>query len=576
MKKIYFLATMLLIGVAATAQYSEISKYATNYADAPAERPNLYQDRAPGDIINGYSYDFDTPANWDVGTSAWVIGPNGPAGFFSSGMGPITSTSGVDFALMDADGNTGSHVIDLVPTLDFTGYTNVALEFESYFRHFQGQCYFEISINGGTTWTTYQVHQNVLLNESTANPELVSVNISGVAANEAAVNLRFRYESGDDYAWMIDDVAFVEGYDNQLILDAEYMSAGTFGYDYYLVPSSQIMDVTFGADVSNNGLNDQTNTTLMVNIDGGGTYTQTSATATVPAFSSDSLEITTAWTPSGAGSYVVDYLVGSADYTDQAAEDNDDTLETITVGGNVYARDNGVPTGAVSYLGTPPAPPTVMCNNYEIAGDITIGKIQVGISATSVEGEQMYVELRKWNGADYVFEAQSIDHTIGAGEPGTVITLDLTSPVPLVAGDDILLCAGHYGSDDVWFLEAQTAFGAIIYNDGAASQQNSVFIIRGEEVFTGIDEEEAITGLNMYPNPADKATQLTYNVVNEANVAMTITDLSGKVVYTENFGSQTKGEYQVELSTQEFSNGVYFYTLTVGEYSQTKKFVVSH
>src|SRR5690606_8142236 len=131
----------------------------------------------------------------------------------------------------------------------------------------------------------------------------------------------------------------------------------------------------------------------------------------------------------------------------------------------------------------------------------------------------------------------------GAGDPGSLVTLELQNPVSVVTDDVIMIGAGHYGSDGVTIATAQAAEGAIIYNDGQPTTQNSVFIVRAEEVFLGIEENEAITGLNIYPNPADKYTLLTYNVNSENNVSLTVTDLSGKVVYTENFGSQVKGQY---------------------------------
>jgi hypothetical protein len=65
-------------------------------------------------------------------------------------------------------------------------------------------------------------------------------------------------------------------------------------------------------------------------------------------------------------------------------------------------------------------------------------------------------------------------------------------------------------------------------------------------------------------------------MANEGNVELTVTDLSGKVISIENFGSQTAGAYSVNLNTVDFANGVYFYTLNVDGEKATKKFVVSH
>ena len=91
-----------------------------------------------------------------------------------------------------------------------------------------------------------------------------------------------------------------------------------------------------------------------------------------------------------------------------------------------------------------------------------------------------------------------------------------------------------------------------------------------------MDEEVAVSGMSVYPSPARDIANLVYNLNNEADVVLTITDLTGKVVMTENYGSQTKGTYKVDLNTTDFANGVYFYTVNVNGKKSTKKFTVSH
>jgi hypothetical protein len=575
MKKIYFFASMLMFSSLTVAQTFPAQKSMMSNDGVEASRPLTNSNRAAGDVI-GSTFTFDTPSNWTIG-SEWVIGPDGPTGFYSGGMGIINSTSGVDFALIDADGFSGSAVMTMANSVNLTGYLNVAFQFESYFRHFQGQCFFEIS-NDGTTWTTFPVHELVLLNENTENPEIVSVNISSVAANQATVWARFRYESADDYAWMIDDVAFIEGYSNNLILAETYMSAGNEGLDYYMIPTSQIMDFTYGAKVQNNGSVDQTNTNLTVKVNDGSSdiYNQSSATATVTAFLTDSFEVSaTAWTPPGPGTYTTDYLINSADFTDEAPNDDDDTLLEITVGGNVYARDNGLISGSVGYLGNNPV--NTICGNYfEFAGNFSLGKVQVGLSDQSGVGENIYLDVRKWDGTDFVFVTGSSDYTITSSDLGALAEIELQDVVDVVAGDVLMIGAGHYASSTIRFLEGQTAPGAVIYNDGAASQQNSVFMIRAVEVFAGVDEIASASGVSMFPNPANNETSLNYNLNASANVAMEIVDVNGKVVFTENFGQQETGSYKFDVSTANLSNGLYVYSIFVDGVATTKKFVVSH
>ncbi len=580
MKKNYILAMLMISGAYSFAQLNQELPALKSKSVEPINRTVDAGDRAPGDVI-GEIMDFSDPTNWiinndEVDGEGWVIGPDGPSGFFSGGMGAISSTSGGNFALFDADGNAGTGTITMADPVDLTGIDVVAIEFESYYRNFTGQAFVEISIDGGTTWTSYQVHEFLPLNESTANFEFVSINISALAAGESDVRVQFKYVSTDDYAWMVDDVRFAEGYSNQLILGQTYFSGGEGAWDYYMIPSSQATEYTFGARVSNGGVIDQTNTSLNVVANDGGAdvYDELSAPVTVDALTNDSLQLLTAMTFPASGSYVLDYAVASADFVDEAPSDNVRTLEPIMVGTDLYARDNGVPTGSVGFLGATPVT-TVCANFFEFFGDFSFGAVEVDISDESGVGEQIYVEIRRFDGTEYVFEASSDDYTLEAGDPGSTVRIQLDDIINCSDGDAFAVGVGHYGSSTIRFMTAQTAEGAVIYNEGAASQQNSVFMIRLAEEFSSVDENEALTGLDIYPNPAVNQANIVYNLSNEAAVNIKVTDVSGKVILTENLGSQVAGQYTKNINTAEMAEGVYFYTLTVDGEQTTKKLIVS-
>lgn len=578
MKKIYYLASFLALSGMSFAQHAESLLATKTISINTGVHSTGSFDRNPGDVI-GSVMTFANPADWVIDNTAtspggWVIGTLAPDGPFSGGMGTIASTSGGNFALFDADGTTGQATIRMANSIDLSLVGNVALEFESYYRNFQGDAFVDISTNG-TTWTSYPVHALLPLNESTENPELVSINISAVAANQGTVWARFRYISADDYAWMVDDVAFVEGFSDNLILTQPFMSSGTEALDYYKIPESQIMPTTFGAWIENNGVNDQNMTILNVVANDGTSdvYDQSSTGVTVPAFSLDSLAVTTAWTPV-LGSFDVT-LSTSSSGTEQSPLDNEMILEPITVGGIVYARDNGVATGSVGYLGSTPVP-TSMGNYYEFAGDFLLGKIQVGIGASSTVGEPIYADVRVWDGTDFVFAGLTSDHEIVAGDLGNIITLTIDgAPISCQAGDVYYVGAAHYGGG-ARFQTAQVAEGAVIYNDGAASQQNSVFIVRLEEVYLGMEESSKLETFAAYPNPASANVTFNYTLTTTAPVSLILTDLAGKVVSAEDFGTQHEGNYSTVVNTSALSNGVYFYTLTVDGISQTDKLTIAN
>lgn len=92
---------------------------------------------------------------------------------------------------------------------------------------------------------------------------------------------------------------------------------------------------------------------------------------------------------------------------------------------------------------------------------------------------------------------------------------------------------------------------------------------------TGIDEEEAGATVKAYPNPAKDFTTIEYTLRENANVAISMTDLTGKIVYSNDLGKRDAGTSNVIVNTSELSNGVYMYTLTVNNKKVTRRIIVN-
>ena len=90
--------------------------------------------------------------------------------------------------------------------------------------------------------------------------------------------------------------------------------------------------------------------------------------------------------------------------------------------------------------------------------------------------------------------------------------------------------------------------------------------------------------LQNYPNPFTPETWIPYRLAEDASVTLTIYDLSGHVVRTLNAGHRIAAAYESESKAiywngrndmgERVASGVYFYTLTVGHYSDTRKMVI--
>ncbi len=95
---------------------------------------------------------------------------------------------------------------------------------------------------------------------------------------------------------------------------------------------------------------------------------------------------------------------------------------------------------------------------------------------------------------------------------------------------------------------------------------------------TGVTEKRVstISVSSLYPNPTQDVINVELNLTQSANVAVTITDVAGKLVQTVANKSLPNGASMLPLSTLALQNGIYFMTLNVNGQSVTHRFVVAH
>ena len=87
-----------------------------------------------------------------------------------------------------------------------------------------------------------------------------------------------------------------------------------------------------------------------------------------------------------------------------------------------------------------------------------------------------------------------------------------------------------------------------------------------------------------YPNPFNPETWIPYRLAEDGFVSLTIYDGNGQVVRTLNLGHRTAAAYESPSKAiywdgqnnlgEQVASGVYFYTLTAGDYSATRKMII--
>ena len=104
-----------------------------------------------------------------------------------------------------------------------------------------------------------------------------------------------------------------------------------------------------------------------------------------------------------------------------------------------------------------------------------------------------------------------------------------------------------------------------------------------EQLHAALVPQETIL-LPNYPNPFNPETWIPYHLATDADVTLTIYDMSGQVVRQFGLGHQAAGRYQSRSRavywdgrnefSEQVTSGVYFYHLSAGNFSATRKMLI--
>jgi hypothetical protein len=226
-------------------------------------------------------------------------------------------------------------------------------------------------------------------------------------------------------------------------------------------------------------------------------------------------------------------------------------VSTNNFGGNLQCYDmNGSPISGATI-------PSVAGGFYGVAyDDVTAGGPYLWISKDPVAGNVLATMFVRYN-------INSTPYRVDSG----IVQVPLTSipsgamrigaggcdfRINLVLGKSVLLTVVQGNPDRLIAVEVGSITG-IHKNSEIAS---SYFL-----------------GAN-YPNPFNPSTKITFSVPQAGNVKLSVYDLLGNEVKTLINGFTQKGSYTVDLNAAGLSSGVYFYTMTAGDFKETKRMML--
>ena len=619
MKKFYLLTLSALTAIAVNAQKNGPS-VKKQKVFAVEQQPN--QKPANTEKATIWESDFSDAADWAVAHDAADCSLDFSIGSVScAGDYPIvdiaSTTASNGWAMVDSDlygGATGGNEVEdswltMAVPVDLSAYPNVIIEFETFYRAYSYEKPFIVvgvgDGAGNVTWPTdlnpdydESTNPNVYaalpanVDNPTANPYKVQIDISAAAGGQSEVYIRFNWTGTWGYAWFIDDFKILEQPENDVVLNTEvFVGVNNEGIEYGRTPITQLDDsYEVAAYGENFGSTTQTNVAVDVDF---GSISYNYAVGDV--LSTDEIVVSNIETPALAvglyeGTYTVsstEEVVGGDNYGNNSLERN---FEVTT---DVYSQDGiDVQPASILSLGslgsnsfTSELSNTVLAAMYHMREtENQVNGIQIALANNSAEGAELTISIID----TAVFLADGIGAVTGINgnyaESGIyALTADdiangyanifFDAPVTLAPSAYFFAANCYYIEDQaVRVLDDQTVtqpwYASMIHlvTDGSSYSNGNALAIRVLSGSAGIEETENNI-FNVYPNPAIDVINVTFT--ENFNGSVSILNVTGKEVMTS-----TVNGAQLSVSTDGLSSGVYYVKVNDGMTSQIAKVVV--
>jgi len=109
--------------------------------------------------------------------------------------------------------------------------------------------------------------------------------------------------------------------------------------------------------------------------------------------------------------------------------------------------------------------------------------------------------------------------------------------------------------------------------------ESRLLVDENGDTVTNVKEEtnpiKSIRLYQNYPNPFNPTTVINYQIPNDGFVTLKVYDILGKEVKTLVNEFQAKGKYSLNFDASRLASGIYFYQMRAGNFSSTKKMILT-
>jgi hypothetical protein len=606
MKKIYTLSFLLLAGISTSYGQKYQQAITKDFTTDVVKSEKVINAKTAG--VQFWADDFTTPANWtiDNGSSTsnefgWSIDAvvdgwwSLPAGINSTSGGNYLELSNGDPTATAPSQATGvTYTVTTANSIDLTTVgTNVILEFEQYGARFNDLQEIQISTDGITFVPVGNNLNYTVLSQSGGsaypNPDLKTINLSSFLTGATQVWIRFSWTTNFPastsanawiaYGWYIDDVTLTTSSDNDIQVTGNYYES--LSVKYSKVPVSQIQPVTYHAVVNNNGINTIQNAQYDATIAPGAVTVSSVPVSIAPLTIGDTLT-TASFTPPGLGTYTASGAVFH-DSLDDVPGNNTIASSSFEVTPFIYALDNGVVSGTTQDNDL--ATVFEVGNVFDCVAPVdcwgVFARIGTGTPAGNTNGIFVNAQLRMYDAAvdDYIVVATSNAVQVQANMVNAEKFYKFDNAYTLQAGETYL--ATMYSSDEGMRIanagSSLIGTSLIQYSDDLVTwfyQTNTPWVRLNFDPSLGLEEATgSLSATSVYPNPTTGNSEVTFALENTQDINVTVYDVAGQLVFSNNMGTVQKGTHSFEINSAVFNAGVYMVNISTNDGVVTKKLI---
>jgi len=218
------------------------------------------------------------------------------------------------------------------------------------------------------------------------------------------------------------------------------------------------------------------------------------------------------------------------------------------------------------------------------------------INDTLVNGRGYWLKL---NGSQYVsmdgdpraqdtINVRERWNMIGSISAPVAVAQITSDPGGLVTSQFLGYSSGYHISDTIqpggayWVKMNESGKLILASSGGAARASNRIRIVPTEEQPPAPPDDNEATSVipktyaldQNYPNPFNPTTTVSFAISHSSFVTLRVYDVLGREVATLLNGEQTAGYKSVRWNAANVPSGIYFYRITAGTFTQTKKLLL--